>query len=80
MGIWQIFQAANVLKWPIQSVFPKIGNENVIKDLNRMAYCIDHANNAKKLLNIMWMPMQVKNSRPCHFVPLLKVVRENSSM
>ena len=59
MGIWQIFQAANVLKWPIQSVFPKIGNENVIKDLNRMVYCIDHASNAKQPLNIMWMPMQV---------------------
>ena len=76
MGIWQIFQAANVLKFPIRSVFPSIGNINVIKDLNRTVYCIDHGNNAKHAVNIMWTPMQVKNSRPCHFVPLLKVVRD----
>ena len=75
MGIWQIFQAANNLKWSIQSVFPNIGNENVIKDLNRTVYCIDRAHNAKRATNIMWTPMQVKNLRPCHFVPLLKVVR-----
>ena len=41
MGIWQICQSANVLNHPIHSVFPNIGNENVIKDLNRMVYCID---------------------------------------
>ena len=62
MGIWQIFQAANVLKCPIQSVFPSIGNVNVIKDLNRTVYCIDHGNNAKCAANIMWTPMQVTNS------------------
>ena len=75
MGIWQIFQAANVVKRPIRSVFPNIGNENVVKDLNRTVYCIDNANNMKPAINIMWTPMQVKNSRPCHFVPLLQVVR-----
>ena len=75
MGIWQIFQAANVVKQPIHSVFPNIGNENVVKDLNRTVYCIDNANNIKPAIYIMWTPMQVKNSRPCHFVPLLQVVR-----
>ena len=75
MGIWQIFQVANVVKRPICSVFPNIGNENVVKDLNRTVYCIDNANNMKPAINIMWTPMQVKNSRPCHFVPLLQVVR-----
>ena len=76
MGIWQVFQATNVLKRPIRSVFPHIGNENVIKDLNRTVYCIDTRHNAKSPINIMWTPMQVKNSRPCHFVPLLRVVRK----
>ena len=75
MGIWQIFQVANVVKRPICSVFPNIGNENVVKDLNCTVYCIDSANNMKPAINIMWTPMQVKNSRPCHFVPLLQVVR-----
>ena len=30
MGIWQIFQTANVLNLPIHSVYPNIGNTNVI--------------------------------------------------
>ena len=38
MGIWQIFQTANVLNRPVHTVFPNIGNENVIKDLNRTVY------------------------------------------
>ena len=29
MGIWQIFQVANVIKRPITSVLPKIGNPNM---------------------------------------------------
>ena len=74
MGIWQIFQASNVLKHPIQSVFPHIGNENVIKDLNHTVYCIDNTHNTNNCINMMWTPMQVKRIRPCHFVPLLKVV------
>ena len=64
------------MKCPIRSVSPIIGNIDIIKDLNRTVYCIDHGNNAKHAANIMWTPMQVKNSRPCHFVPLLKVVRD----
>ena len=74
MGIWQVFQASNVVQHPIRSVFPHIGNPNVIKDMNRTVYCIDCQDNVKCSINIMWTPMQVKNSRPCHFVPLLKVV------
>ena len=75
MGIWQIFQAANVLEHPIRSVFPHIGNENVVKDLNRTVYCIDNTHSTNSCINIMWTPMQVKRTRPCHFVPLFKVAR-----
>ena len=78
MGIWQICQSANVLNHPIHSVFPNIGNENVIKDLNRTVYCIDGTRNTLSSVNIMWTPMQIKKMRPCHFVPLLRVVRHNS--
>ena len=60
IGIWQIFQTANVLKCPICSVFPNIGNTNVIKDLNHTVYCIDNTHNPKCCINIMWTPMQVK--------------------
>ena len=53
MGIWQIFQASNVLKCPIRSVFRHIGNENVVKDLNRTVYCIDNTHNTNNCINIM---------------------------
>ena len=75
MGIWQIFQLANVIKWPICSVHPNIGNPNVRKDLHRTVYCIDNTYNAQSPLHIMWTPMQVNaGQRPCHFVPLLRVL------
>ena len=75
MGIWQIFQIANVIKRPICSVHPNIGNPNVRKDLHRTVYCIDNTYNAQSPLHIMWTPMQVNaGQRPCHFVPLLRVV------
>ena len=73
MGIWQIFQVANVLKRPITSVHPKIGNPNVREDLHRTVYCIDDNYNLLRPLKIMWTPMQVNGGRPCHFVPLLRV-------
>ena len=76
MGIWQIFQAANIAERPICSVYPCMGNLNVRKDLNRMVYCIDDTYNQQSKLHLMWTLMQVNSSsRPCHFVPLLKVVR-----
>ena len=76
MGIWQIFQIANVINRPVCSVHPNIGNPNVREDLHRTVYCIDDRYNQHPALNIMWTPMQVKaGQRPCHFVPLLQVVR-----
>ena len=73
MGIWQIFQVANVIKRPITSVHPKIGNPNVRTDLHRTVYCIHDNYNGQRPLQIMWTPMQVNGGHPCHFVPLLKV-------
>ena len=73
MGIWQIFQVENVLKRPITSVHPKIGNPNVREDLHRTVYCIVDNYNLLRPLKIMWTPMQVNGGRPCHFVPLLRV-------
>ena len=78
MGTWQTFQTANVLNCPIRSVFPNIGNENVIKDLNRTVYCIDRTKNTQLCVNIMWTSIQIKRTRPCHFVPLLRVIRHNT--
>ena len=77
MGIWQICQIANVVKRPIHSVHPNIGNPNVREDLHRTVYCIDNTCNVQTPLHIMWTPMQVNaGQHPCHFVPLLTVVRK----
>ena len=76
MGIWQIFQVVNVIKRPVTSVHPMIGNPNVRKDLHRTVYCINNMHNNQSPLSIMWTPMQVNGGRPCHFVPLLQVVRK----
>ena len=54
MGIWQIFQVANVIKRPITSVHPKIGNPNVREDLHWTVYCIDDNYNLLRALKIMW--------------------------
>ena len=74
MGIWQMFQAANVIGHPIRSIYPEQSNENIRLDLNRVVYCFHDTQNTSEVLNIMWTPTKVANTRPCHFVPLLFVV------
>ena len=75
MGMWQILAVANILKHPIHSVYPDV-RQIVRPDLNRKVFCYDDILNSKTLLHIMWTPMAVNSDDPCHFVPLLKVVRE----
>ena len=74
MGMWQILAAANILQHPIQSVYPDV-RHIVRPDLNRRVYCYNESLNTKPLLHIMWTPMTVNSEDPCHFVPLLKKVR-----
>ena len=74
MGMWQILAAANILQHPICSVYPDL-RRIVRPDLNRRVYCYNEALNTKRLLHIMWTPMSVNSQDPCHFVPLLRVVR-----
>ena len=74
-GIWQIFQTANILHVPIQSVYPFGRSDlNTRKDMNRTVYCYDDNNNNANEIKIMWTPTQIRKQRPCHFAPLLKVV------
>ena len=77
MGIWQLFQVANVIENPLSSVYPEGGNINIRKDLNHKIFCKNEPANTKDPIILMWTRMQVGNCRPCHFVPLLKVVRPN---
>ena len=77
MGIWQLFQMANILCIPIQSVYPTGCSSNDTRsDMNRVVYCSDTAYNNATPIKIMWTPTQIEKQRPCHFVPLLIVVRK----
>ena len=76
MEIWQLFQTANMVGHPVNSVYPANGNRNIQLDMNRKILCQAENCNLLETLHIMWTPMQVANTCPCHFVPLLKVVRE----
>ena len=76
MGIWQLFQAANVIGHPIRSIYPENSNHNIRLDLNRIVHCFNGLQNPSEVLNIIWTPTQVVNTRPCHFVPLLFVARQ----
>ena len=74
MGIWQVFQATNVIGHSIRSIYPENANCNIRLDLNRTVYSFNGMQNPSEVLNIMWTPTQVANTRQCHFVPLLFVV------
>ena len=74
-GLWQLSQAANILRRPVCSVYPTELHEGMRLEFNRKFMCIDTRHNNKNSVYIMWTPMQVsKNSYPVHFVPLLKAV------
>ena len=80
--IWEsgkFFQTANVIQAPIRSVYPMQTNPNIQNDLNRIVWCKNENANSSQVMHLMQTPMQVGNNRPCHFVPLLKVVRNLSS-
>ena len=49
-GIWQIFQTANILRVPTQSVYPVgCSDLNTRKDMNRTVYCYNENNNANEI-------------------------------
>ena len=78
IGVWQLFQTANILHMPIQSMYPTGCSSNDTRsDMNRVFYCSDDAHNNATPIKIMWTPTQIKKQRPCHFVPLLQVVRKD---
>ena len=72
MGIWYLFQAANVLSRPIQSVFPIRGSSNFRNNFNHIVYPLHDAQRNREVLKVMWTPINVGGTVN-HFVPLLKV-------
>ena len=76
-GLWQVCQAANILRRPVVSIYPAGLHEGMRLDFNRQFMCIDNKYNDRTPVKIMWTLMQVsKNSYPVHFVPLLKAVSD----
>ena len=76
MGIWQLHALSNVLNVPVRSIYPKKGNPNVRKDLNRMIMPLTMVENVSAV-HIMWTStrsdMVNEHWIPNHFVPVLPV-------
>ena len=71
MGMWQLFQAANVIKRPICSVYPHWLSRQLRGDMNRTIFPFDASLREKEPIYIMWTSTTSSNT-PNHFVPLLK--------
>ena len=71
MGMWQIWQATNVLGRPIKSIFPDRGSQAFRADFNRLCVPYNQRLRNKEPFYIMWTPT-VQNGKIQHFVPLLK--------
>lgn len=73
MGIWQIFALSSVLKRPIFSVYPNLGNPSVRKDLHRVI--LPRQTRSPSMTYVMWTTTRtdmVENHWiPNHFVALL---------
>ena len=71
MGIWQLFQAANVLGSPIVSLYPENTSPHVRVDLHRTAYPLAYGP-YKQMYHIMWTYFRrIRPGFPRHFVPLI---------
>ena len=72
-GMWQFYQAFNIINQPIRSVYlTGFVSEDYRKDLNRIAFPIRLHHREEKELAIMWTPMRMQG-KPVHFVPLVKL-------
>ena len=70
MGMWQIFQASNILGRPIVSVFPIRGKPRYRNYFNRTVFPWNKEHRCNQPLTIMWTP-STAGGPINHFVPLL---------
>ena len=72
MGIWQLAQAASVLRTPLHTIYPICGECSIRNDFHRMFFLINYpATQDDDPIVIMWTPITV-GTVPIHFIPLLK--------
>lgn len=73
MGIWQLFALSSILKRPIVSVYPQLGNPSVRMDLNRTIFPREEQRSNKAF--IMWISTRTDMVHvhwvPNHFIPVL---------
>ena len=74
MGIWQFFGLSSVLKMPVFSVYPNLGNPFVRSHLNRLIYPMEQHTN--DIAFIMWTTtrhhdMVAEHWEPNHFEPVI---------
>ncbi|WAR01808.1 hypothetical protein MAR_008366 [Mya arenaria] len=76
MSIWQVHALSSVLKTPIQSVYPELGNRNVRKDMHKLIKPVSGTDKEPPVF-VMWTSnrddMTPLHWVPNHFVPLLKL-------
>ncbi|KAH3696068.1 hypothetical protein DPMN_083531 [Dreissena polymorpha] len=81
MGIWQLHGMSTVLDTPIYSVYPKLGNGSVRKDLNRLL--LPASESDKDPIIILWSSnrddMTSEHWVPNHFVPLIPILNDDES-
>ena len=71
MGVWQLFQAANIFHLPLVSVYPKQTSPNIRKDLHRIMYPLKAGPYTRRLYMMWTYYNKIRQGFPRHFVPLL---------
>ena len=73
-GMWQVYQATNILGRPIMSIFP---HPEIIEEFrrrtNRMVYPIRIHKREREAVAIMWTKSSKHSCQEDHFVPLFKM-------
>ena len=73
-GMWQVYQAANILGRPIMSIFPYPGMmEEFRRRTNRMVYPIRIHKGERKPVAVMWTKSRKDVHHEDHFVPIFKM-------
>lgn len=71
-GIWQLHQAANVLRTPVYTMFPHIALRQLRADFNRLILPAEDNYLMDEPIIIMWTKSSEKSNRYGHFVPVVK--------
>ena len=73
-GMWQVYQAANILGRPIMSIFPHPGMiEEFRRRTNRMVYPIRIYKREREPVAVMWSKSRKDVHHEDHFVPIFKM-------